>query len=155
MTPREFTDLVAQVTAHVAGRPLDGALEDDLGRTFPAGGECFRAIAEACREGMAAGWICHQGRAPRRFGRVVEAGPPTHGLSVDVVEIENLVGPHHRHPNGEICMIMPAAGAATFDGRGEGWLVYGPDTAHRPTVSGGRAVVLYMLPGGAIEFTGA
>jgi len=27
-------------------------------------------------------------------------------------------------------------------------------TAHRPTVKGGRGVVLYMLPDGEIEFTG-
>ncbi len=33
-----------------------------------------------------------------------------------------------------------------------GWLVYSPDTAHSPTVSEGRALVLYLLPQGAIEF---
>jgi hypothetical protein len=48
---------------------------------------------------------------------------------------------------------MPLTEHAQFDGRGAGWLVYGPDTAHSPTVSGGRALVLYLLPGGAIEFT--
>lgn len=35
----------------------------------------------------------------------------------------------------------------------DGWLVYGAGTAHDPTVTGGRALVLYLLPGGAIEFT--
>ena len=29
--------------------------------------------------------------------------------------------------------------------------VYGPGTAHRPTVRGGRALVLYLLPEGAID----
>jgi len=69
--------------------------------------------------------------------------------------------PHHRHPNGEIDLVMPlasgdgvaAGGAATFDGQSAGWKVYGPGSAHRPTVRGGRALVLYLLPDGAIEFT--
>jgi hypothetical protein len=68
--------------------------------------------------------------------------------------MHDLVGPHHRHPNGEIDLIVPVDDGATFDGRGAGWLVYGPDTAHRPTVAQGRAFVLYLLPQGAIEFTG-
>ena len=43
-------------------------------------------------------------------------------------------------------MIMPIDATARFDGRGAGWLVYGPDTAHVPTVAGGKALVLYLLP---------
>jgi hypothetical protein len=35
----------------------------------------------------------------------------------------------------------------------EGWPVYGPGSAHHPTVTGGRAVALYLLPGGAVRFT--
>ena len=42
---------------------------------------------------------------------------------------------------------------ARFDGQGAGWVVYPADSAHVPTVSGGRALVLYLLPQGAIEFT--
>jgi hypothetical protein len=50
---------------------------------------------------------------------------------------------------------MPASPLAKFDGRGAGWLVYGPGSAHCPTVSEGKALVLYLLPKGKIEFTGA
>lgn len=75
------------------------------------------------------------------------------GFSVDVVEMENIAGPHHRHPEGEIDMILPRSAEASFDGRGAGWLVYPPGSAHRPTVSGGRARVPYLLPKGKIEFT--
>ena len=57
------------------------------------------------------------------------------------------------HPQGEIDLIMPIAGPAAFDGRSEGWLVYPPGSAHKPTVTGGRALVLYLLPEGQIEFT--
>ena len=31
--------------------------------------------------------------------------------------------------------------------------VCGPDSAHYPTVSEGRALILYLLPDGRIEFT--
>ncbi|WP_414707995.1 DUF4863 family protein [Rhizorhapis sp.] len=48
---------------------------------------------------------------------------------------------------------MPIDAAAQFDGRGAGWKVYRPGSAHHPTVSGGKALVLYLLPEGAIEFT--
>src|SRR6266478_2170194 len=60
---------------------------------------------------------------------------------------------NRRHPNGEIDLIMPLAAGAKFDGREAGWLVYGPGSVHSPTVTHGRALVLYLLPGGAIEFT--
>jgi hypothetical protein len=83
----------------------------------------------------------------------VKPGALTHGFSVDVVEMNHVIGPHHRHPNGEIDLVMPLEGAARFDGHGAGWLVYEPGSAHRPTVSGGKALVLYLLPEGAIEFT--
>ena len=43
---------------------------------------------------------------------------------------------------------------ATFDHHGAGWLVCPPGTAHSPTVRHGRALVLYLLPDGAIEFSG-
>jgi hypothetical protein len=48
---------------------------------------------------------------------------------------------------------MPIEGDAHFDGRAAGWLVCPPGSAHRPTVTAGRALVLYLLPDGQIEFT--
>ncbi len=50
-------------------------------------------------------------------------------------------------------MIMPVTAEAPFDGKGRGWCVYEPGSAHHPTVTNGEALVLYMLPGGNIEFT--
>jgi hypothetical protein len=69
------------------------------------------------------------------------------------VDMTDIAGPHHSHPQGEIDLVMPLQGPAQFDGRPAGWLVYGPGTAHRPTVSQGRALVLYLLPAGEIVFT--
>jgi hypothetical protein len=153
MNVERFRELIRPVAEAVAGRAVAPELGDELERRFPAAGEHFRAIESACHEAIAAGWMCSQGGAGRRFGRVIEPGPPTLDLSVDVVDLTDIVGPHHRHPNGEICMVMPVTPTARFDGKGAGWKVYPPGSAHHPTVTDGRALVLYMLPGGRIEFT--
>lgn len=152
MTPEIFKGLVAQVTRELAGRPVDGALAQFLNERFPASGEVFQNIAQACRDAVAAGWMCDRVHGGIRYGRVVEACPELDGFSVDVVEMADVVGPQHAHPNGEIDMIMPLDGNPTFDGHGAGWFVYEPGSVHRPTVIGGRAYVLYLLPQGAIEF---
>lgn len=153
MTLEQFRDLLAPVTRWIQGKPLDKTLEAELNRAFPADGETFQGIFTACRGAVEAGWMCNREAGGIKFGRVVKAGPELHGFSVDVVEMRDVRGPHHRHPNGEIDMIMPLTPDAAFDGRGAGWLVYGPGSAHYPTVSEGKALVLYLLPEGAIEFT--
>lgn len=152
-TPIQFQKLVAPVARFAQGRAVDAALQADLDSKFPAESELFQLINRACHAGIAAGWLCNQGDAKRRYGRIFEAGEATGGFSVDVVDITDLVGNHHRHPTGEIDMIMPVTPAARFDGHGAGWLVYPPDSGHRPTVSGGRALILYLLPEGKIEWT--
>ncbi len=155
MEQAQFTDLVATITRRIAGKPLDANLESELNAAIPADSAAFRDLFEACRAGIAAGWIRNREAGGIRYGRVVKPGPATHGFSIDVVEMNDIAGPHHRHPNGEIDIVMPLEGNARFDGRGAGWMVYGPGTAHRPTVSGGKALILYLLPDGAIEFTKA
>jgi len=152
-TPLQFQQLVAPVARFARGRALDAALERDLDQEFPAQGEAFRRIELACHAGIDSGWLCTQGDAKRRYGRIFEPGDATQGFSVDVVDITDLVGNHHRHPTGEIDMIMPVTPEAKFDGRGAGWLVYAPGTGHRPTVTAGRALILYLLPEGRIEWT--
>jgi len=152
MTPETFTGLIAEITARIAGMPLDHKLEDKLNAEFPADGPVFKGIVEACNAAVAAGWMCNREAGGIKFGRVVKPTDAIHGFSVDVVEM-NAKGPHHSHPNGEIDMVMPIEGDAKFDGHGKGWVVYPPNSAHFPTVSGGKALVLYLLPAGAIEFT--
>ncbi|MGB0749975.1 MAG: DUF4863 family protein [Magnetospiraceae bacterium] len=154
MTPETFKRLMAPVTEAIAGKAVDQALATVLNETFPYGGAAFKEIEAACHQAIDAGWMCAEGGAGRRYGRVIKPEPGTHDLSVDVVQIENFVGPHHEHPNGEICMIMPENEGATFDGMGGGWCVNEPGSAHYPTVDGGSALVLYLLPGGKIWFTG-
>jgi hypothetical protein len=152
MTPQQFQHLVAGVTEKLAGRPLDGELANWLNEQFPADGILFRKLASACRDGVAEGWLCNREGGGIRYGRIFKALPETHGFSVDVVDMKDIAGPHHVHPHGEIDLIMPLTDGATFDGHPAGWCVYGPGSAHRPTVANGRALVLYLLPQGAIEF---
>ena len=152
-TPMQFQELVAPIARFAQGRALDAALQRELDREFPPDGESFRRIREACDAGIAAGWMCTQGDVKRRFGRIFEASDAMYRFSVDVVDITDLVGNHHRHPTGEIDMIMPVTPEAKFDGKGAGWLVYAPGTGHRPSVTAGRALILYLLPEGKIDWT--
>jgi Domain of unknown function (DUF4863) len=153
MTPELFRTQIAALTAQLAGRPLDADLDAWLNREHGAGSATYTALKSACEAGVAAGWLCNREGGGIRYGRVFKPADDLHGFSVDVVDMEDLAGPHHSHPNGEIDLVMPQRGDALFDGRPAGWLVMPPGSAHRPTVSAGRALVLYLLPQGAIDFT--
>ena len=152
-TPASFLHLMHRITSSIAGLPLDDALRARLNRDMGAGSDIYRDGFAACRQGVAEGWMCSREGGGIRYGRVVKPDEGLHGFSVDVVDMDSLAGPHHSHPLGEIDLIMPLDDSARFDGQGAGWLVYGPASAHRPTVTGGQALVLYLLPAGAIEFT--
>jgi hypothetical protein len=153
MSPDEFRVQITELTAQLTGRPLDAELDAWLNREHGAGSNTFRALAESCRSGVAEGWLCSREGGGIRYGRIFKPAPDLHGFSVDVVDMQDIAGPHHSHPNGEIDLIMPIEGDARFDGRPAGWLVCPPGSAHRPTVSQGRALVLYLLPNGEIRFT--
>ena len=153
ITPENFTQLIARITGKIEGRTLDRRLEQDINDLLPAGGAEYQDILKSCQAACAAGWMCNREAGGIKYGRVIKPGPATNGFSVDVVDMPPVGGPHHIHPNGEIDLIMPLEAGAAFDGRGSGWLVYAPGSAHSPTVTGGRAMVLYLLPGGAIELT--
>ncbi len=148
-----FRDQVAKLTEKLAGRALDADLQAWLNAEQGADSETFRELEQSCRNGIAEGWLCQHEAGGVRYGRVFKPSDELHGFSVDVVDMNDVVGPHHSHPNGEIDLVMPLDGDAKFDGQPAGWVVYEPGSAHHPTVSGGRALVLYLLPGGSIEFT--
>jgi hypothetical protein len=150
---QRFNTLLAQITEFIGDRPLNEALEAQLNRAFPFSGPEVAGIVECCRTGISEGWMCSREAGGIRFGRVIKAEPATRGFSVDVVDMQPIAGPHHRHPQGEIDLIMPLQPGARFDGHDAGWMVYGPGSSHSPTVTHGRALVLYLLPQGAIEFT--
>ncbi len=150
----KFKELMEPIFAAVAGAKIDSSLEAELNAAYPPSSATFRTIEHACHEAIGAGWMCSQGGEGRKFGRVLEPSSDTKDLSVDVVDLTDIVGPHHRHPTGEVCMVMPVAEGAKFDEHPAGWCVNPPGSAHHPTVTNGRALVLYLLPKGEIEFTG-
>jgi hypothetical protein len=153
MSATEFRQQISQLTAQIAGQPLDEQLDAWLNAEAGVGSATYNALKASCEAGVAEGWLCEREAGGIRYGRIFKPAPDLHGFSVDVVDMQNLAGPHHAHPNGEIDLIMPMEGDAKFDGRSAGWLVCAPGSAHRPTVSDGRALVLYLLPEGRIEFS--
>ena len=153
MSPTEFREQIKQLTTQLANRPLDSDLDAWLNAEYGAESASYRQLKQACIAGVAEGWLCEREGGGIRYGRIFKPADDLHGFSVDVVDMKDIAGPHHAHPNGEIDLIMPLDDDARFDGRPAGWLVCPPGSAHRPTVSGGRALVLYLLPQGSIEFT--
>lgn len=155
MSKQAFHQLIADLSAQIAGQPLDDALDRWLNEQHGAGTPVYAQLKAACIEGVAEGWLCEREGGGIRYGRPFKPEDALRRFSVDVVDMANLAGPHHTHPNGEIDLIMPIEGDATFDGRPAGWCVYPPGSAHHPTVGNGRALVLYLLPEGQIQFTRA
>lgn len=153
MTESEFRAHLGEFTAALAGRPLDSALDAWLNAEHGPDSDAYRVLRAGCEAGVAAGWLCNREGGGIRYGRIFKPADDLHGFSVDVVDMTDIAGPHHVHPGGEIDLIMPIDPGATFDGRPAGWLVCPPGSAHRPTVAQGRALVLYLLPQGQIEFT--
>jgi len=152
-TPERLREQVAELTAQLLGRPLDADLDAWLNREHGVGSDTYRALKASCEAGAAAGWLCNREGGGIRYGRIFKPAADLHGFSVDVVDMRDIAGPHHAHPLGEIDLVMPQEGDATFDGRPAGWVVMPPGSAHRPTVTDGRSLVLYLLPEGRIEFT--
>lgn len=153
MPQNAFRAQIAALTAQIAGRPLDAALDAWLNAEHGPGSDSYTGLKAACQQGVAEGWLCQREGGGIRYGRVFKPEADLHGFSVDVVDMADIAGPHHSHPLGEIDLIMPLGGDARFDGRPAGWLVCPPGSAHHPTVHGGRALVLYLLPEGRIDFT--
>ena len=155
MTPTAFREQIASLTDQLQGRPLDAGLADWLNREHGRESPTYQALKAGCVAGVADGWLCNREGGGIRYGRIFKPAPDLHGFSVDVVDMQDIAGPHHEHPLGEIDLIMPVDGDdSLFDGRPAGWHVCPPGSAHRPTVTRGRALILYLLPDGQIRFTG-
>jgi benzoate-CoA ligase len=152
MSISAFEVAASEITRWLESRSIEPRLGDALLEAFPPEGEVFAHFAALCRQGAREGWLCNREGDGIRFGRALKPSPVTAGFSVDVVAMDGCSAAHHRHPNGEVDLIVPLDEGATFDGRGAGWLVYGPNSAHAPVVTG-RALIAYFLPSGAIEFT--
>ena len=148
-----FRALLANLTRLIAGRALDANLDAWLNEHHGVGSASYQQLKAACIQGVAESWLCKYEGGGLRYGRIFKPADDLQGFTVDVVDMMDVAGPHHVHPEGEIDLIMPLDEGALFDGLPAGWMVTPAGSAHCPTVSGGRALVLYLLPQGRIEFT--
>lgn len=143
---------LAPVAEALSGMSLEdeGEAQRAIEAKLPFDGPAVQALRSAAEAGAARGWLMPREAGGVRFGRAAKA---LCGFSVDAVRMDG-PGPRHRHPQGEIDLCFALEGSPRFDGAPEGWVVYGPDSVHVPTVSEGTMLILYFLPGGAIEFLG-
>jgi len=103
-------------------------------------------LQRLCRDHIAE--LCPKQAGSTRFGRLAK---DRHGFSVDTV-VSGGRGMEHTHPKGEINFCFALEGEPRFDGDGPGWIVYAPGTRHPANVEGGTMFMIYLLPGGEIEW---
>ncbi|HEX5051790.1 MAG TPA: DUF4863 family protein [Planctomycetota bacterium] len=149
VTKEQFVDLLRPLATALRAVDVDGP--DGAARAeavAPFDGAVVASVRQAALASIESPWLLPKAQAGIRFGRVVK---DLEGFSVDAV-LMDVPGPRHRHPNGEIDLCMATKGEPTFDGHPAGWVVYGTGSVHVPTVRAGEMLILYFLPGGAIEF---
>jgi hypothetical protein len=125
---------------------------EELRKRFDPASPRAQALNQALLELLDQGKIAERGAMPVKFGRVSKATAETDDFSIDVVHMDG-AGPHHRHPQGEVNWCVALDGEPKFEGCAAGWVVMPPGSAHVPAVSGGRMLIVYLLPQGQIEFT--
>ncbi len=134
--------------------PAAPGLAESLNESLPVDGDVCRGVRAVAETGIAEGWLCNREAGGSPFSRRVRPCPESSGFSVDAVVMDRVKGPKHTHTNGEINLCFTQDGEARFDGNPEGWVVFEPGSTHSPLVQDGRMLILYFLPGGAIEFHG-
>jgi hypothetical protein len=145
----EFLSLLQPLLREL--RAVDVEAEDAAAtcvRLLPPDSAAVQRVRDAAFAAVDSDWLLPKENGGIRFGRVAK---DVSGFSVDAVLMDR-PGPQHRHPNGEIDLCFRRSGEPRFDGSPEGWVVYGRGSVHVPTVQGGEMLILYFLPGGAIEF---
>jgi len=152
MTREDLLEALRPVLRDVAA--LDLSRPDEAAAALEASWPASRRapLGELVRAARDAGWL-----TPRRasdtvtFGRLAKPSEATHGLSVDAVDMTG-AAIAHTHPRGEVSLCFAEDPEARFCGHPEGWVVVGPGSHHVPEVTGGRMVILYFLPDGAMEW---
>jgi hypothetical protein len=111
------------------------------------------AIIAAAKAAAAEGWLVNREAGPHvRFGRLAKATPESLDFSIDAVIMDGPAPGPHTHLSGEFDLCIPLEGQPRFDGHAETWVVYAPGSRHIPTVTGGKMLILYFVPGGQIRF---
>lgn len=149
LTKEQFVELLEPLARVLKDFDVDAAdAASAVEQEAPFHGELVGSIRAAATAHVDSEWLLPRSAGGIRFGRVTK---DLHGFAVDAV-LMDVPGPRHRHPAGEIDLCFATRGEPRFDGHREGWVVYPSDSSHVPTVTGGEMLILYFLPGGAIEF---
>ncbi len=148
--------MAAPLAAAAAVDPTDpAAAVADLEAAFPLHGPECTALRAALLAAVEEGAICdRQGKGDIRYSRLSRPDENEHGMSIDFVWMSGS-GIDHIHPRGEINLCLKVDGDPRFDDAPEGWVVFEPDSRHVPTVEGGRMLIAYFLPGGAVVWPDA
>lgn len=153
MTRQTFESALAPVLDALRGaEPDDPTLAHRLAERLPLDGAVCMAVRAAAKAGLAEGWLCNRENAGIRFSRPVKPSPASNGWSVDAVVMDRISGPRHTHTNGEVNLCFAEEGDPRFCGHAEGWVVFPRGSTHVPVVAGGRMLILYFLPEGAVVF---
>ncbi len=148
MTREELLALAAPLAAGLARLDPDEPATAEKA----VGGFALSGFEAGLRAAHAEGWLTPKEGGGVRFGRLTRATPALSGFSVDVVEMDSGATGLHTHPRGEFDLSFALEGAPRFDGRAPGWVIYPTGSRHCPTVTGGRMLIVYFLPGGEITF---
>lgn len=142
------------IFAAIKGRPLDASLEFILNRNFGVASSAHESLTRLLCAGVEEGWVAYApvpGAGYSR-GRIADPSEETAGLSVESGLLSSVKGQYHCHTRGEIDLVVPMESSARWCGHGAGWVVYPPLSEHFPTTTGGKALILYFLPNGEIEY---
>ena len=119
-----------------------------LNAQYPFDGPEVTDIFDRCREGLSDGWLTPRAAgASIQFGRLAK---DMGGYAIDAVVMDNAKGMGHTHTRGEFNMCFALDGELRFDGHPPGCVVFGNESHHVPTVTGGKMLFLYFTPGGEV-----
>jgi hypothetical protein len=141
-----LTALVPAVDAAAAMSPEEGMTKLNAELSFD--GEQVGAIFDLCKQGLSDGWLTPRAAGSKiQFGRLAK---DVGGYAIDAVVMDNAAGMGHTHTRGEYNMCFALEGEPRFDGHPPGWVVFGHESHHVPTVTGGKMLFLYFTPGGEV-----
>jgi hypothetical protein len=150
----EALGIVHRVLNYIGDRPFDAELEFQLNRRFGPCSGTYEAIARLLTLGLEESWVAYapvEGAGYHR-GKIAEPTNETARMSIETALLCNVKGQYHSHTRGEIDMIIPIDSSAQFCGHGAGWVVYPQLSEHFPTVTGGKALIMFFLPNGEIQY---
>jgi len=83
----EFRELIVGITAELAGRPLDQALDTWLNTEHGPTSATYLQLQDACVSGVKEGWLADREGGGLRYGRIFKPAEDLQGFSVDVAAL--------------------------------------------------------------------